>query len=96
MCKGLSRQAFFYFFCNEIKTLRSARAAVAMALFVLVAALCLTMASGRLFQRYLTVLVPILSCLAAGVGGSFLPGNFWRFPLPRLFSGSPTGRWKQP
>ena len=56
-----------------------------MGVFVLVASLCLTLASGRLFQRYLTALVPVLSCLAAGVGGALFPRKFLVLPVAVLF-----------
>lgn len=56
-----------------------------MGVFILVASICLTLASGRLFQRYLTSLVPVLSCLAAGVGGTIFPRKFLVLPVAVLF-----------
>lgn len=50
---------------------RADRPVLFMAAFVLLAGLMLTAASGRLFPRYLTVLVPVMACLAAGVAGSW-------------------------
>ncbi len=60
---------------------RANRPVFFMAGFILLAGLLLTAASGRLFPRYLTVLIPVMACLAVGVAGSWLRHKAVILPL---------------